>query len=281
MFRLVHRLLDSQPGLPRRSRLGLLSLLIATCAALAADMESTPRIFEVATWNIWGLPPPLAPGRSWRLPKIHQALRDSTYDVVGLQEVWKGSKHLMAGPRMLLPRNGADSGLAIYTPYDATAPVVRYFADGSGADSFKGKGALITEVVVPEMGEMTFVASHLQAGRGKKASRVRSQQVDELLGWLEAVDGPVVLLGDFNLELRNPVDHAAAERMREAGFTDTAAATHHQEDTHRDGGRLDRILVRGELYPCTVHIVKRPALSDHHALVAKLGWGSPEQCSAE
>src|SRR5690606_16922820 len=71
-----------------RGALATAVLLFGLTAPAAADCTSAENErLQVVTLNTWGLPPPLAPDRSGRLPLIEQRLREAAHDLVALQEV--------------------------------------------------------------------------------------------------------------------------------------------------------------------------------------------------
>jgi endonuclease/exonuclease/phosphatase family metal-dependent hydrolase len=102
--------------------------------------------------------------------------------------------------------------------------------------------------------------------------------VDEILEGLRDHAEPCVLLGDFNLHERLPVDQQTAARLHDAGWVDTAA----NDRTHvMVNERFDRIFVRdsdkkawvrepGDVEPYGSGPRKIPFLSDHLPVEATL-----------
>jgi len=128
------------------------------------------------------------------------------------------------------------------------------------------------------VGALTVGVTHLQAGRGHDATRGR--QVAEMVERLADVQGPVVLMGDFNLYADSEHDRASEAALERAGFVDTATeaaptyvARNPYTSSRSAGQRFDRILVRGgagiELDPVRGEILPR-VLSDHQPVLATL-----------
>ncbi len=228
---------------------------------------------RVATFNIWGLPPPLSwPPRRRRYPRVRGFLAQGAFDVVGLQELWR--PHPRSFPvsawsaHLVVPGDDdANSGLAlalrgpalevVHRPYDAGA---RFFEA-----VWTRKGFLHARL--PDVDVFT---THLQAYDTMKDAAVRARQVDLLLEAVDAVSRPTVVMGDFNLHGQNREDRATVKRIEGAGLVD-AVLPFDPSPTWSVLGRsqrYDRIYVKG-LEPVSAH-VDRTRLSDHHPVVAEL-----------
>ncbi|HEY4220674.1 MAG TPA: endonuclease/exonuclease/phosphatase family protein [Myxococcota bacterium] len=221
---------------------------------------------RVLTFNIWGLPAPLArPPRHWRFPKLRRFVDDSGADIVALQELWR----FPLRPRdfddaIAAPVAQGDSGLALLTRHGVDAIEHGSFAVGAvGAvdRSWSRKGwqrASLTNGV-------TLVNTHLHAYAGDDDAALRSAQIDELLDVTARIVGPVLMVGDFNVYAHIDSDQRALARIASAGFVD-AAAPHDATLTYdRDGEheRFDRVFARG-LTPTSARVVTSvSALSDH------------------
>ncbi len=111
--------------------------------------------------------------------------------------------------------------------------------------------------------EVTVLSVHLDF----LSAKARRSQVDEIATVLEAVRGPLVVLGDFNEEWHAPqsVVRALATRLGletyAPGATDLA--------TYAGRSRLDWILVGNGLRIAS-HAVRPETVSDHRAVVASL-----------
>lgn len=236
---------------------------------------------DLLTFNVWGLPWPLARHRRRRFEGIlgHLAARED--HVVGLQEVWGGAHRQLPGLRR--GRQARDAGLALGSalPVDGE-PVVQHFRRAQGTDCFKAKGVMAAELGLSEVGAVQVLVTHLQAHARYAATR--GHQVDEILE-RASTHLPVLLLGDFNFHDGEPDDQHAHERLLAEGFVDAAErvrATHPTwtpENCYARAGhgpqRFDRIYVRGSTRVAAVVddlTVLQPEtpLSDHHPVHARV-----------
>jgi len=177
-------------------------------------------LLDVLTMNLWGLPWPLARDRRARKRRFLDHLLGTSYDIVGIQELWWPWRAAFQLESLLLPDGQRDSGLALAGRLQATdRPRVHHFHAGNGIDRLKRKG-IMTARVTPETGggEISVHVTHLQAGPRK--SGVRARQVDELLEVVGANSGPAIVMGDFNFHAGDPVDEKAIERLASAGLDD-------------------------------------------------------------
>lgn len=248
----------------------LMAWLGAGAAAAASGPAAPPApTVDILTLNTWGLPYPLAwVDRARRFPGITRFVHAAEADLVGLQEVWRGAERLLDLPGRLHRRGTAgDTGLALVSPHPVSAVEERHFRAARGADVFKQKGALSAVVTLPGVGPVQVVVTHLQAGSGPANAAVRAAQVDELLGTAGREGLPVVLLGDFNFDPRQPADRAAEARLADGGWVDAAAALGRGAITHPgDGQRYDRVYLPPALTPVAADTPAWAAeapLSDH------------------
>lgn len=232
---------------------------------------------HVVSLNAWGLPAPLAPDRRGRLEAASSWLDALDPDVVALQEVWTGAVPHLRRAVVRSSRRG-DDGLALGARGALAAVDTLRFARARGFDALKQKGALRAW---SDAHGVWVVSTHLQAGRGRSNAEVRRHQLDELVAWLTPLEGPVVLLGDLNLESDDPTDLASTSALAAAGWTDVAVALDVAHPTYPgNGARYDRVLVRHgrahRVVPEHAEVVAwgTPAapvrLSDHHALSVRL-----------
>lgn len=260
--------------------LAVVSLLLSP--ARAAECVPVGASIDVLTYNTWGLPAPISKDRRVRLPSIARMVRQASADLVGLQEVWRGALPFL-DLDLVRPRSEGDSGLALVTPHRVSESREISFADAYGIDRLKQKGALATRVELPGAGPSWVVVTHLQAGSGQGSARARASQVDELIGLIPEDQGPVVMVGDFNLYQDNQADRASARRLAGAGWTDVAEASGALSPTYPDNGeRFDRIFVRSGASACLaaerVEVVD-VLLSDHLPVRATLRAGHPDGSS--
>lgn len=240
--------------------------LAVALAGPASATEAEGQQLDVVTWNAWGLPSPIAQKRKARLPQIADWLDAEGYDVVGLQEVWRGARGLLARVRPYLPAADGDSGLALVTRHPLRELELHPYEAARGVDAWKAKGVLEAEVEID--GAPVHVAvTHLQAGGSARSATVRAAQIDQMLSWITADgdDRPTVLMGDFNLYDGQEADEASLQRLHDAGFVDAVAAVGEHRGTYPGvSHRFDRIFVRGAVSPSAAAVLEEAApLSDH------------------
>lgn len=258
---------------------------------------------HILTLNTWGFRWPLAKDRDVRFARIRQHLQGSRYDAVAMQELWGSSPAALRNTGLEwawddatmpkgLRRNDSGLGFKVRKGLVRGAGVVRRVAQAfrraAGFDRLKTKGFQMVDVHAAGAGPVTLVNTHLQAG--EKAALIRRQQLDEMLGALDAVSTPVVLCGDFNLFQSGHEDRAAHRALNLAGFLDASEAIDRPDPTYltsnpyvpvSDGNqRFDRIYVRDghhegrrvRLVPEDVRVIvdHRAPLSDHEGVAAKL-----------
>ncbi|MCB9681433.1 MAG: endonuclease/exonuclease/phosphatase family protein [Alphaproteobacteria bacterium] len=222
--------------------LGLVSAGVGVVPPSAVACDDGVHL-DVITLNAWGLPPPLAPHRHARMAAIARWIDHADPDVVAMQEVWDGA---VADLPLAVHRSGrdGDDGLAFAGRLSGDAVDVLHFAHARGFDAFKRKGALRTQVRLGET-EVWLVVTHLQAGRGAANALVREAQLDELLAWMAPLQGPVILLGDLNIDRDHGEDAPAFARLAGAHLDDVAEGLGVLDATYPgDGRRYDRILLR-------------------------------------
>ena len=256
-----------------------LLFLQSVSAAAPEDLQAVDeRQITVATLNTWGLPSPVARDRRERLPLIASWLRERSYDLTGLEELWQGARRWLLFTELVFPAQRGDSGLAIVTDWPVYHTVSHAFTAERGIDSWKAKGLLAAEVRIDET-VLRFGVTHLQSGGGVRNAAVRALQVEEILETLDegfpGTDGvPVVLLGDFNLYDDLEIDQRTRSVLEDAGFVDAAVATGTLDPTYPGmPDRFDRVYVRHsattQLVPKRSQILAK-GFSDHHALEATL-----------
>jgi len=195
---------------------------------------------DVLTMNLWGLPWPLARDRRARKRRFLDHLLGSSYDIVGIQELWWPWRAAFQLESLLLPESQRDSGLALAGRLRALhRPRVQHFHAGNGIDRLKRKGVM-TARVQPQTGgeELSVHVTHLQAGPRK--GEVRARQVDELLELAAADPGPAIIMGDFNFHAGDPADEKAIERLVGEGFTDAVPHDAETDPTYDSSNRYVR-----------------------------------------
>lgn len=265
-------------------------------------MTTASATLDVLTLNTWGFRWPLARHRKARFARIQQHLRETPYDVVALQELWRGAPETLgdtglawAGREGQVGRRKrmVDSGLGFKVrrgferSVEAVMSLVRSFRRHTGWDRAKHKGIFGVELAVENIGPVTLVNTHLQASRG--AARVRRTQLDEILQAVDTISTPLILCGDFNLFDADHEDRAGHRSLSGAGFRDASEtidrphATYLQKNPYVGGSedeRFDRIYLRdGTCHGQKVQLVAESVkvivdhgapMSDHEAVAARL-----------
>jgi endonuclease/exonuclease/phosphatase family metal-dependent hydrolase len=109
-----------------------------------------------------------------------------------------------------------------------------------------------------------FVSVHLDFSRRS----IRRSQIDEMVGVLAAIEGPMVIMGDFNTDWQT--EDSSLQYL--AGQMGLSVFEPHAEglSTYGDkGARLDWILISDEL-KFSSYAVFPDVVSDHYAVVADL-----------
>lgn len=251
--------------------MGAFLLLMASANAQDCSVAGGETL-AVASLNAWGLPYPLSTERRSRFRKISTYL-DKEWDLVGLQEVWRGARHLMRR-HVNYPASDGDSGLALYSRLPSSQPMLRAFRAAVGPDRLKSKGLLASQVQLEDGTAMWVVVTHLQAGQSERQQQVRAMQVAEVIDYLSELDGPAVVMGDFNLNRRQATDRNSHAQLEQAGLVDVAVAAGKKRPTYPGlKARLDRIYVRSAPSTCVVPQsadVGSDQLSDHLPIQARL-----------
>jgi endonuclease/exonuclease/phosphatase family metal-dependent hydrolase len=161
--------------------------------------------------------------------------------------------------------------------------------DGDRLELSRGRSALRVPVSLPSARTLDFVVTHLH--HEVDDASVRAEQAKVVIGWLGAISGPLVVVGDFNADPMEPTYGL----MLDAGFRSVSVEANGAEppvtwpsgiqapgmDTDGDPSCLDYIWVRG---PITVDSCRlafdRPAVddptlfpSDHFGLSARVRIG--------
>jgi endonuclease/exonuclease/phosphatase family metal-dependent hydrolase len=174
-----------------------------------ASLEQ-PASLTVTTFNVWGLPSWVNWASGSRFRKIADTLPQIGSDVVLMQEVW--TRHCfdeLSQEALKTNRNWwtasarrrgtflGQNGLLTLSRYPIISASVRHFSSARLPDSLMHKGAL--KVTIDAGGQRFNIWNvHLQDG---ESSQVRSQQIAELIKWIEqSDDGQTadIVGGDFN-----------------------------------------------------------------------------------
>lgn len=262
----------------------MLSLLLSFSAAAQPHDAAPVAELSVASLNIWGLAWPLAKRRGQRMRTLETLNLDS-YDLVGMQEVWRGAyRRIPWRERIRRPQARGDSGLAVTGRLPLlTEPTLVPFAASAGVERVKRKGVIVSQLAVPEVGPVWVYVTHLQAGQ--RSGSVRAEQARELLALVEENQGPSIIIGDFNLYQDHALDAQTEQRLADAGLEDAALSIGAPQATYvadnpyiwrgEDGERFDRIYLRSsgsitlEVIEAAVLSYEEP-LSDHQPLTVRV-----------
>ncbi|MFC1688045.1 endonuclease/exonuclease/phosphatase family protein [Pseudomonadota bacterium] len=162
--------------------------------------------------------------------------------------------------------------------YDfGTALLSRYEFKGAFAHSFvpsrptTTKGFSLAALdwnpggVLAEPVSIKFASVHLDFSRRS----VRRSQIDEMTRLLSGIEGPMVVMGDFNTDWQTK-DSSLKYLAEQSGLS---VFSPHAEglSTYGDkGARLDWVLISGEL-EFSDYAVFPDVVSDHYAVVAEIG----------
>jgi endonuclease/exonuclease/phosphatase family metal-dependent hydrolase len=152
-----------------------------------------------------------------------------------------------------------------------------------------GRSALRVPVSLPSGATLDYVVTHLH--HEVPAAEVRARQAEAVIDWIASIDGPLVVVGDFNADPTEP----AYARMRGAGFRSAYAEANGAEppvtwpsgiqapgmDDDGEPGCLDYIWLRGDIAVDSCRLAfDRPAVddstlypSDHFRLSARVHLG--------
>jgi endonuclease/exonuclease/phosphatase family metal-dependent hydrolase len=156
-------------------------------------------------------------------------------------------------------------GTAILSPHELVSTYIHDFQPSFPSTTKGFVAATINwqqdNAVVP----LTVISVHLDFLRRS----VRQEQVDEMLEYIQSIQGPYIVAGDFNGELKDD-DSAVLELMEELGLRafepDSETLGTYKSTT---GKRLDWILISRELEFDDFE-VRSEIVSDHYAIVARI-----------
>jgi endonuclease/exonuclease/phosphatase family metal-dependent hydrolase len=224
---------------------------------------------RIATLNVWALPGPFAERVGKRMKAIGQRLPDLELDAIAFQEVWTGDARdrlVAAGRRAGLDRIWhrhaalGGSGLLVlsrlpieekrFDRYDLRGYPERI----DHADYYGGKGFVQLRLAT-EVGPLSLIDTHLHACYTRDMHNeyrpLRAGQVVELAYGLHQISDPIVTVGDFNFEERQP-EYRVLTGL--TGLRDAAAETGSRQETvwqgnayrppQHPGKRIDYVFLR-------------------------------------
>jgi endonuclease/exonuclease/phosphatase family metal-dependent hydrolase len=143
--------------------------------------------------------------------------------------------------------------------------------EGDRLDLGRNRSALRVPISLPSGARIDFVVTHLHHEVPDEA--LREAQARALSGWLAPIDGPLVVVGDFNAEPAEP----AYRVLQDAGFRSAYAEANGEEpevtwpsgiqapgmDVDGEPGCLDYIWLRGGIAAESAALAfDRPAVDD-------------------
>jgi len=227
-----------------------------------------------------------------RTGDIIREIRAQNADVVGLQEfseqTAEGIKKELIGeyPYQFL-EPGNQNGLALISRY----PFLTQGADESG------HGQRVTIQLAGQT--VTIISLHLQAPsiQSHKSRRLFSlpiitgydasapnREIDRLLAGVQKIDGPLIIMGDFNTSDREPRYAKLAAILHDA-FRETNWGLGFTFPDHKRFGpvnfpfpliRIDYVWSKGGALPAAAHVECNNTGADHCFLVADLRVGTAE-----
>jgi endonuclease/exonuclease/phosphatase family metal-dependent hydrolase len=265
----------------RRSRipLALLALLLGSTCLTPPTTAARAHTIRVMTYNIHV---GVGMDKKLDLPRIAGVIKHEQPDLVGLQEVDRGVERTQRIDEIVelanltgmdyafafnLKYQGGQYGVAILSRFPIRATDHRLYKNTREAER---RGFIRAEVSVDGR-VVSFVTTHLDY----QYEDGRVFEAQQLLTGLKGVDGPLIVVGDFN----DVPDGGAYKLMREQ-FADAWVENHRDDSGYsypadKPAKRIDYILFRRNdpIRTRRAWIVETLA-SDHVPVVADLELGS-------
>jgi len=264
---------------------------------LATTQEKGSGEISILTYNVWGMPGPLAQDRRARLQRLGETL--SAYDIVTLQEAFSDDiRHLESHPEFPFQirhdNRGlvrAGSGLYILSKHEILKADYRPFSNCTQGDCLARKGVLWVRIEHPTIGLMDIYTTHYQSQTSTVAADIREKEDNRVLQEFVHQNNaafPVLITGDFNLL---PDQREYRDLMRRLPLIDLYRNAHPdnpgmtfdplRNPYARGGtpGRIDYIfLLKGNAYeatPLACHLTHEEEqqgyyLSDHFGVTARI-----------
>eukprot|EP00980_Cylindrotheca_fusiformis_P000778 scaffold184_cov125-Cylindrotheca_fusiformis.AAC.13 len=184
---------------------------------------------SIMSQNVWFILIASIPAPE-RIPGIVAGLRESSYDILCLQEVWSSAidttylDQMLDGlrdmypynvkyqPEALLPGKLYDSGLLTLSKYPIADFAFHTYGNSSGVDSLANKGVVMAHLEIPTgnntKADLIVANTHLNAGGGVQyaqtveAMTALDRFLDSLGGKVDLSTVPVIAAGDFNTDER-------------------------------------------------------------------------------
>ena len=258
-----------------------------TLMAICFSSLSHAQEIKVMTYNVWGLPFPIAK-RIKRLKIIKKVLHQYNADIIGLQEAFtKKARKIIKQNEYPYTAKGPKggkfklcSGLALLSKYPIIKTKTMTFQDCSGFDCYANKGVLFARINLGNQTIDTYL-THLNADG--EDHQVRFKQVIEVIKFVNenSFGEKVIFLGDFNFTDRSILHSLLKTKL---GLYDSfqeyiddnpdLPSDIQRGITNKNNKRIDYIWTSPEFSTFKSEVVlkeklyKNKQLSDHRALLS-------------
>ena len=269
-------------------------IFLFACTENINSEEFSSGEIDVLSYNIHGLPSAVTGDDTQaRLTQIAPLL--DQFDLVGMQEDWIDELYPILLDGSMLPYSDRfdvpydddkvyGAGLSFLGKHSIRSSTHIYYESCYGlldnaSDCFASKGLQFLEIQVENM-ILHVYNTHLEAGNGAEDQEVRTQQIDTIITQINTFsqDHPVILMGDFNLEPDEEEEAVLLDRLREeSGLALVCTLLSCPEPNH-----IDQIYIRSSksfvfeafAWERAEYFVDEEGipLSDHPAIMAKIGW---------
>lgn len=180
--------------------------------------EQAPSSLELLSYNVFLRPESISTRDHTRCRgnRIGEVLAVMDADIVALQESWQREAvtslvdrsgealpyRVLSKPRAAFFKN-VSGGLSILSRWPIEDVRTLRFDTCHGEDCLATKGAIHAVIRVTGTSRINVVNTHLDAGDANGDRRARARQIEQLRDFVADIDrntGPVVLLGDFNVD---------------------------------------------------------------------------------
>jgi endonuclease/exonuclease/phosphatase family metal-dependent hydrolase len=207
--------------------------------------EQAPQSLDIVSYNVFLRPTTISTNdyTDCRGRQIGETLASLDADVVALQEAWQveAVASMIDASEDALPFRVVDKpsarlfttssgGLSVLSRWPVEDVRTMRYDRCHGEDCFATKGALHVVIRVSPSHRINVVNTHLDSGKEGGDREARAHQLDQLREFIAEIEpstGPVVLLGDFNVDAIEAVDEyeALISRLRAAEDFDLGLST--------------------------------------------------------
>lgn len=201
--------------------------LLVLCLSLQCIFAKSVSAIDLKllSWNTMLLPFPISISyQKIRTKEIVRSLKEHDADVVVLQEVFIPSKrkYIQKSLKAIYPHQAflgvsndfftiLSSGVVILSKFPIEDKKSVYFKSSNffSADRFSSKGALLTQLLLPNNKRVQVIGTHLQASQTAKNRKVRINQLKEIFNLAKSQrqrSTDQFLIGDLNIDAYNGAD---------------------------------------------------------------------------